>query len=60
MGGVGMGELAIILVIVIVVFGASRLPMIGAGIGKGIKNFRKEIKDDKKIEDEENNNDTPA
>jgi sec-independent protein translocase protein TatA len=40
MFGLGATELAIILVIVIVLFGARRLPEIGSGIGKAIKNFR--------------------
>ena len=44
MFGLGIGELSIILLIVIVVFGATRLPMIGSGLGKGIKNFRSEVK----------------
>ena len=35
-----MGELFIILVIVLVIFGATRLPMIGKGLGEGIRNFR--------------------
>ena len=43
MFGLGIGELSIILLIVIVVFGATRLPMIGSGLGKGIKNFRSEF-----------------
>ena len=47
MFGLGIGELSIILLIVIVVFGATRLPMIGSGLGKGIKNFRSEVKTDK-------------
>ena len=41
MFGLGVQELLIILVIVIVVFGASRLPKIGAGLGEMISNFRK-------------------
>ncbi|MEW5737197.1 MAG: twin-arginine translocase TatA/TatE family subunit [Thermodesulfobacteriota bacterium] len=45
MFGLGTTELIIILVIVLVVFGAKRLPEIGAGLGKGIQNFKKSVKD---------------
>lgn len=41
MFGLGVQELVIILVIVVVLFGASRLPEIGRGIGQAIKNFKK-------------------
>ena len=47
MFGLGMWELIVILVIIVLLFGAKRLPEIGAGIGDGIKNFRKSMKDDK-------------
>jgi sec-independent protein translocase protein TatA len=40
MFGLGATELGIILVIVVILFGARRLPEIGSGIGKAIKNFR--------------------
>ncbi|TSA06691.1 MAG: twin-arginine translocase TatA/TatE family subunit [Deltaproteobacteria bacterium] len=46
MFGLGMPELLIILVIVVIIFGASKLPQIGSGIGKGIRNFRKNIRGD--------------
>ena len=41
MFGIGMPELVIILVIILVVFGAGKLPEIGSALGKGIKNFKK-------------------
>ncbi len=41
MFGLGVTELIIILVIVVVLFGASRLPEIGKGVGEAIKNFKK-------------------
>ena len=41
--GLGMGELVMILVIVTVVFGATKLPALGDGLGKAIKNFKRSI-----------------
>ena len=41
MFGFGVTELILILVIILVIFGAGKLPEIGAGVGKGIKNFKK-------------------
>lgn len=41
MFGLGMGEILVILVIVLIIFGAGRLPELGEGLGKGIRNFRK-------------------
>jgi len=40
MFGIGIPELLIIMVIVLVIFGAGKLPEIGAGVGKAIKNFK--------------------
>ncbi|TWI76832.1 sec-independent protein translocase protein TatA [Desulfobotulus alkaliphilus] len=40
MFGIGIPELIIILVIVLVVFGAAKLPEIGSGLGKAIQNFK--------------------
>ena len=44
MGSLGMSELVIILLIVIVIFGASRLPQLGKGLGEGIRNFKGSLK----------------
>jgi sec-independent protein translocase protein TatA len=44
-GPIGMPEMLIILAIVLLIFGANRLPELGRGIGNGIKNFRASMKD---------------
>jgi sec-independent protein translocase protein TatA len=46
----GMGELLIILVILVLVFGANKLPQLGEGIGKAIKNFKRGINHDDDID----------
>lgn len=43
--GIGMSELLIILVIIMVIFGAGRLPELGAGLGKAISGFKKAVED---------------
>jgi len=50
MFGIGMTELIIILVIVLVIFGANKLPEIGAGMGKAIKNFKKATTEPEEID----------
>ena len=52
MGRFGIPELLIILVIVILIFGANRLPDIGRGIGKGIRNFKDATKNDQDTKDD--------
>lgn len=52
MFGIGMPELIIILVIILIIFGAGKLPDIGAGLGKGIKNFKKATTEIDKAEPE--------
>jgi sec-independent protein translocase protein TatA len=50
MFGIGMPELLIILVIILIIFGAGKLPEIGGAIGKGIKNFKKATSDPDEID----------
>jgi sec-independent protein translocase protein TatA len=45
MFGFGHWELLIVLILVMIIFGAGKLPQIGAGIGKGIRNFKKGVSD---------------
>jgi sec-independent protein translocase protein TatA len=60
--GLGMGELVMILVIVTVVFGATKLPQLGDGLGKAIRNFKRSIESapDAKDEDSKTKIEGPA
>ncbi|MDL2268533.1 twin-arginine translocase TatA/TatE family subunit [Desulfosarcina sp. OttesenSCG-928-A07] len=57
MFGIGVTELIIILVIILIVFGAGKLPEIGGGMGKAIRNFKDatrgtDAKEPEKLEDD--------
>ena len=60
MFGIGMPELLVILVIILIIFGAGKLPEIGGAIGKGIKNFKKGMQDDDKSTTEQLKADPPS
>jgi sec-independent protein translocase protein TatA len=53
MGRIGLPEMLVILLIVILIFGANRLPEIGRGIGKGIRNFKDATKEGANGKDED-------
>jgi sec-independent protein translocase protein TatA len=46
MFGLGTTELIIILVLVLIIFGAGKLPQVGGALGKGLRNFKDGVKDD--------------
>ena len=52
--GIGFPELMIILVIIMIIFGAGKLPEIGSAFGNSIKNFKKSMKDAEEIEEAAN------
>jgi len=51
MFGLGHWELIIILIIILIIFGAGKLPEIGGGMGKAIRNFKKGVTDTDKEDD---------
>ena len=50
MFGIGMQELLIILVIVLVLFGAKKLPEVGGGLGRAIRNFKRAVSEPDQID----------
>jgi sec-independent protein translocase protein TatA len=45
MFGLGFGEILLIAVVVVLIFGASRLPQLGQGLGESVKSFRKAFRE---------------
>ncbi len=50
-GSLGLPELLIILLIVIIIFGANKLPQLGKGLGQGLRNFKDSVKGDEPPQD---------
>lgn len=46
MFGLGMGELVVVLLLVVLMFGGKKLPQLGSSLGESIKNFKKGMKGD--------------
>lgn len=53
MFGLGTGEIFLILIIVLVIFGAGKLPEIGGALGRGIRSFKKEVSSDSSTSQQE-------
>jgi sec-independent protein translocase protein TatA len=54
-GNLGTGEIILILLVILILFGAKKIPELAQGIGKGMKEFKKSLKDveeDIKIDDD--------
>lgn len=54
--GPSVQQLLIVLLIIVVLFGAKKIPELAKGVGKGIKTFKKEMKEDEEEETKELNN----
>ena len=59
MGNIGPGELVIIALIALLLFGAGRIADIGKGLGQGIKNFKKGLKESEDVDDDKKSADAP-
>ena len=58
MFGLGMGEIVIVLVVVLLLFGGKKLPQLGSALGQAMTNFKKGLSDgQKEIEDEKKKSD---
>jgi sec-independent protein translocase protein TatA len=56
-GNIGTGEIILIILAILILFGAKKIPELAQGIGKGMKEFKKALKD---VEDEVKDTDKPT
>lgn len=60
LGSIGPTELLLVLLIVIIIFGARKLPELGKSLGEGIKNFKKSVSSGKEEQGSDNQSKPPA
>lgn len=58
MGSLGVPELLVIFVILVLLFGASKIPQLGKGLGEAIRNFKKGLKGDEAGADSDSESET--
>lgn len=58
MGSFSLAHWIIVLIIIIILFGAKRLPTIGSGLGEGIRNFKKSLKNNDELETKKDENES--
>lgn len=60
-GGLGVGELLLLFLVLLLLFGAKRIPEIARGLGKGIRNFKSDVQDPDRLAegDDESDGDRP-
>ena len=55
--GLGPGELILLILVILIIFGAGKIPQIGSSLGKGLKNFRQAMKGEEEPKEEEEKKD---
>ena len=58
-GSIGLPQILIVLLVILLIFGAKRLPEIGASLGKGIRTFKSSVTGEDEVNPAEQKNETP-
>jgi sec-independent protein translocase protein TatA len=58
MGNIGITEILLIVVVIVIIFGSSQIPKVAKAIGEGLKEFKKGVKEAKKIDEDDDKKET--